>query len=94
MANGPNLARRLSSEDRYGALVGGETAFHVQRRPVSVVFGLCDAVGVFARVANNTAVKDARYGGAGVHQNQPHGAANGGVGPISGAEQIVARVDV
>ena len=76
------------------ALASLEAALHVQGSPVGLGLGLGDAVGVLAGMPDDAAVKDARNGGAGVHQDEADGPADGGVGAVARPEQVVAGVDV
>ena len=54
--------------------------------------GLGDTIGVLAGMADDAAVEDARDRGAGVHQNQAHGAADCRVGPVPRPEKVIPRV--
>ena len=45
-------------------------------------------------MADDAAVENAGDGGAGVHQDEANGAADGGVGAVARSEQVVAGVDV
>ena len=54
---------------------------------------LRDAVAELARMPQDGAVEEARNGGASVHQDESDGPPNGGVGAVSGAEEVVPAVD-
>ena len=84
---------RLGVDHGDRAFIGGEAPLDVQRLPRVGVFMLADAEGVLAGVAVLAEIDFRRDGAAEVDQDQPHGPADGGVGPPARSEDAVAVVD-
>ena len=84
----------FGGEDGYGAIRGLQTNVGMQGLPGVGVLVFSHAIGVGARMAECRLVGLAGNGPAQIDQGQFHGAADGGVGPPSRTEAIVAAVDV
>src|SRR5262249_12294757 len=87
-----DVVRSLATEHGDHALVRGEAETLAQRRPGRAVVPLGDAVGELGRTPLRRHVVTARPAATHVHEDQPQGAADGGVGAEAWAEEARARV--
>ena len=71
----------------------GEPPLHVERLPRALLLVLGDAEGVLARMSLAGVVEDAGGDAEGVDDDEAHGPADGGVGPVARPVEVDARVD-
>ena len=89
-----DVVGRFGGKDSHGAIRWVQTGIGVQRLPGIGLLVLGHAVGVGARMAERRLVGLAGDGPAQVEEDEFDGPADGGVGPPSRTEAVVAAVDV
>src|SRR5262245_30844886 len=87
-----HAVRRFRGDREYGRLIRRVAVFDMVWGERTVLLVLANAVGVLGRIAKGALVEVGRPAPANVEHDEANGAANGGIGPVAGAERIRAAV--
>src|SRR5262249_60730109 len=88
------VVRRLGGHDGDRALLAPETALDVERRPRTLRLVLGDDVGQLAGMAERATIERAGARAAHVPHDEAQGPSDGQIAAPTGAEEIVAAVDL